>query len=298
MRKTLILSLAAFAVALSSANAVKPPEGAFLKSRVGTVEQLAQQVIDDAIVAARYAKHYRMSRNDVVSYFQVNLRIGKLRSDYETTVYTVSGQTDISPVKKILTKGAYVFILPDGQPLLEGKTGNPLGDELPLIVSSGPKGIGASEVGDGSSVGAALDSGNAGTISEVVETTGEDGVVAKVLGTPAAEIGALPGTAIPGGADAMPIVLPSVVAGVEPIVDVVASMPVGTSGSFLGLSNLNAVLPIAAVLGGAALAGGGGGGTSASSPVEPPAQVPEPASLLALALGGSSILMGRIKRRG
>lgn len=274
MRRAIIFSLAAFVVASSAVSAAKMPAGSFLRSRVTNVEQLAQQVVNDAIVAARYARHYRTPRNEVVTYFENNLRVGRLRNDFETTVFTVSGQVDISSTKKVLPKGSYVFVLPNGTPILEAGTGNPLGDELPLLIAAKAETVAPS----------VQTAGDAAAAPGAIEATTEEGVVTRVLGTPGMELGAVP--------DVTALTVPAVTA-VEPVVDIVAAVPVATGPAFA--SSIGSAFPIAALIGGAAmLAGGGGSGQSSSAPVT---EVPEPASILALAMCGSGIAVGRLRRR-
>lgn len=280
MRKALLLSAAVLVAASSAVCAAKTPKGSFLTSRVTTLEQLVQQVTDDAIVAARYARHFRTPRNEVVDYFQSSLRIGRLRSDFETPVYTISGRTDAVATKKVLPKGSYVFVAATGEPLLEASTGNPLLDHLPLSLPNSEQ------------------AGGGVTPAGVAAGPGGSGVVTTVLGQSAATVGGTAGTssaleaASPVGPGPLAILSPAAAA--EPVVEIVSSIPVGgDGGSFFGAAGLGKVLPLAAAIGGAAaLAGGGGGPAPAHEPL-----VPEPASLAALAFGLSALGLARLRRR-
>lgn len=273
----MVLLVVALVAGSSVVSAAKMPKGSFLTSHVTTVEGLAQQVTDDAIVAARYAKHFRASRNAVVDYFQANLQIGRLRTDYHATVYVVSGLTDIAPTEKVLPKGSYVFVAANGLPLLEASTGDPIADHLPQplsVIGSGPA--------SATSAAVTAASGEAG-LSAVVAPGVSDGVLTKVLAEPPAEIGTAP-----GGLAAASL------ATSEPLVDIVASMP--SVGPAAGLASIGRILPVAAVIGGIALAGGGGSSQSpGTGPV--PSPVPEPASLSVLALGVSALAFRTLKRR-
>ncbi|MBI2844586.1 MAG: PEP-CTERM sorting domain-containing protein [Armatimonadetes bacterium] len=285
MRKAIVFCIAAFIVASSAVTAAKMPKGSFLMSPVSNVEQLAKQVTDDPIVAARYAKCFSMSRNLVVDYFEKNLRIGRLRSDFETTIYVVSEKVDLSTTTKVLQKGSYVFVAPDGQPLLEGRTGNPLLDYLPLPMK----------------VGAAVSSGTgaAGPVdATAVAGSGPaavDNVVTKVLSSNPVEIGTA-ATVLPVG-EVAPLAVVGGAASLESVVDIVASMPVGATGAAFGVPGIGVILPLAAVVGGAALVGAGGGGsdsTSSQAPVD--TQIPEPATMTMLAIGASALAL-RLRRR-
>ncbi|MEN6520758.1 MAG: hypothetical protein ABFD46_06350 [Armatimonadota bacterium] len=264
MRKIIVIaSIMIVALAAVSAQGAKTAKRSFLVSSVTTVDQLAQQIIDDANVAARYAKHYRMSRNAVVDYFQKNLRIGRLTKDYETTVYCIRDKTDITIEKRTLPAGSYVFVSMDGTPVLEGRTGNPLGDSLPMVMLSEPA----------PTAGSTLKSSLSSVDGTGALTSTDDGVMTKVLGTQPSELGV---TAASVGA-------------VEPMVEIVSAMPVTSApNAALGAANLRMLIPAAAVLGGAAIAANSGGdsGTSPS-----PANIPEPISLITLALGASGIAL-------
>lgn len=172
VKRTLLFAIAVVVLVASAATAAKMPSGSFLAAPVYNTEQLAKQTTDNSLVATRYAKFYGMSRNAVVDYFMTDLRIGMLKSDFEATVYLVSGKTDFRATTKLLRKGSYVFIGKSGQPVLEAGTGNPIGAQEPL-----PK---------------AGDSG-----------TGE--VVTKVLGS-SAELGPAGAVITPGAADLLPAV--------------------------------------------------------------------------------------------
>lgn len=268
MKRIIVLASIIFVVvAAVSAHGAKAPKNSFLVSSVATVDQLAQQVINDATVAARYAKHYKMSRNAVVDYFQKNLRIGKLTKDYETTVYYIHERTDISSEKRTLFAGSYVFVAADGTPMLEGSTGNPLGDSLPSMMFTDSS---AASTPESSLQGLSSVDGPEALIAA------DGDVVTKVLGTQPAELG----VAVTG------------IGAMEPAIELVSAIPVSAAPSAaFGAANLRLLIPAAAILGGAAMAGGGDSGRSPA-----PANVPEPGSLVALALGASGILLPKLRR--
>lgn len=249
MKRTYLFAMAAI-VLVSTVASAKMPKGSFLNSPVNGTEQLARQVTDDAIVAARYAKHFGMSRDYVVAYFQGNLAIGKLKSDYETTIYRIKGRTDAVAEQTVLAAGTYVFLSTDGEPILEASSGDPVAMNLPLKVSNKPK----------------------PASSTLVPGTGSEDVVTKVLGSAPIEAGT-PALGTTAAADAVvPMGIPAA-ASTFPAVEIVGSIPAAGGGSGAAL-----LLPLA-LLG--ALGGGGGGGSSAPQP----ASVPEPSSLMMIAMG-------------
>lgn len=270
VRRATVLILGVLILMSSVASAAKMPKGSFLNSPVSNVQELAQQVVDDAIVAARYAKHFQTPRNAVVDYFKGNLRVGKLTKDYECTVYNITDKTDTVATKKILSAGTYVFVTLDGKPLLEGKTGNPLASTLPFLsTQEGSRQI-VQETGS-TSGGASGTSGVTGT----TPASSED-VVTRVLGTTPIESGA-----------AMPVI--------ESTVEIVSAMPISAPAS-IG-SSMGSILPVAAAIGAAALAMGGGDGDGGSPPPTDPNPIPEPASMIALALGISALAFRMRKQK-
>lgn len=264
--------MALVVVAAASAKAAKMPSGSFLNNRVGTVDQLAQQVVNDPIVAARYARHFRMPRNSVVDFFQSNLRAARLLADYDATVYKMSGKTEAVATKQRLLKGAYVFVTKEGQPLLEAATGNPLANQLPIQLAASP---------ETNSLGSASE----GTVSGVSSVPAQDGVVTRVMGTQPAELGSV-----------APVVMSANVAGaMAPAVEVVSAIPMASS--LAGISRLGSILPVVAAVGGAAaLAGGGGGNTTKGTDNGGDQSVPEPSSMAALLLGASGLVL-RFRRK-
>jgi hypothetical protein len=278
VRKIWILAVVALVVvAAASAKAAKMPSGSFLNDSVTTVDQLSQQVVNDAIVAARYAKHFRMPRNSVVDFFQSNLRAAKLLADYETTVYGISGKTEAVATKRTLLKGTYVFVLKNDQPLLEASTGNPLEDHLPILLTTEPDSFAQIESANGEGA----------VIPGASSLPAQDGIVTRVMGTQPAELGAIA---------PMVAATTNAAAAMQPSIEIVSAIPISSSSA--GLVRLGSVLPIVAAVGGAAaLAGGGGGNRTNNDSGGIPAPVPEPSSIATLLLGASGIVLGKYRFR-
>lgn len=121
-------------VAVSSA---QMPDGAFLNQPAGSTSQLTDQVRNDPQVAARFVKHYRMSREEVIRYFST-LRLEKLREDTAVTVYGAQPDGTIRRRTTRLPKGTLVWIEPDGTLALRKQCGNPLSTG-PRIAAQNPK---------------------------------------------------------------------------------------------------------------------------------------------------------------
>lgn len=263
MRKLIVLTITIVILVSSAAFAARTPKGSFLNSAVTDVQQLAQQVIDDAIVAARYAKHYQTPRNSVVDFFQNNLKVGRLKADYKATVYTITEGTNTMAAEKTLPAGSYVFITQDGRPFIEASTGNPLSSSIPFTAFE--------KIGENTSNAASgvASASSTSTSSMIVPTT--DGVVTKVLGTEPIEVASA----------------------VTAVTEIVPSIPPSAVYAARGVSSLASVLPVAALVGGVAFAGSGG-----SSPSPPVGSVPEPGSMAAIVtVAVSALSIIRLKRR-
>lgn len=275
MVKAMFIAALLFVLVSSTVIAGGLPKGSFLNAPVVNVEQLSQQVVDDAVVAARYAKHFGTSRNAVVEYFQDNLKAGRLKTSWECTVYMISEKTDIVSTHKVLSAGTYVFAAADGRPMLDAVSGNPLTDAMPIASfksSSRSKTAGQTAVA-------------------------ADDVVTKVLGASAAEIGT---PAMSANAGALAVAAGGA-AVTDPAVELVASIPIGaTETSVHRPSSMLGILPIAALVGGLAAAGGGGGHNSPSATTNAgntEIPVPEPSSISLVMACGMGIVLTRVRGR-
>lgn len=272
MRKSVLLTMSMLIMASSATFAAKMPGGSFLKSPVSNVAELTRQVTDDAIVAARYAKHFGTTRNTVVDYFKTSLRIGRLKSDYRAIVYTVKGRTDFDSSRKTLPVGTYVFVDGNGRPVLDARTGDPITGQLDPAKIVAPKKLTSK--------------------ASVPATT-------SVPSAPSAQIASAASSISAAEIMAPPTDLVTTMAATEtilPAMDIVTSMPVVATTS--SRPSLGFIMPVAAALGGASALFAGGKSESSRPTIPPidPTPVPEPTTLAALALGASTLVFSRMRK--
>lgn len=134
MRNCVAAIILASLVALSSA---QMPEGAFLNQPAASTSQLTDQVRNDPQVSARFEKHYRMSRDEVLRYFST-LHLVRLKEDTEVTVYGSRPDGTIHRKTMRLPKGTQCWVEPDGTLALRKLCGNPLSTG-PRIAAQNPK---------------------------------------------------------------------------------------------------------------------------------------------------------------
>lgn len=135
----LLLALTGLMSATPSAAAavrrLKPPPESYLAYRVYTVDQLIQQVRDNPVVRQRYARHFQIPEDRVVSYMRANLVESYIPVTRRYTVYCVSRSGKFFPIKQVFRKGTKVFALRNGQPVLKWLCGNPLSRFLPAVMT-------------------------------------------------------------------------------------------------------------------------------------------------------------------
>ena len=272
-----VMTLMAVAVLTAGllASAYGMPSGSFLSSPAASSYDLAAQVSDNPLVAARYAKHFGVPKDTLVSYFRDELRPARLKSDYETVVYTMSGNGDIKPVRKTLRAGTYVFVDAKGRPVLEAATGNPMVVSLQIPRPAPPTMAYPAvpmQAAVGEDISLTIPNASSDTTSAPLALASFD--TADIASSAA-------GPEIPD---------------IMPTFEVVSTIPVSSPGISAAAPGAGALLPIALL--GAALAGGGGGGGTVYVPEPKPApSIPEPASIIALVFGASAMGLGRIRRR-
>ena len=114
---------------------VSPPPESYLQYRVYTVGQLIDQVQNNAVVRQRFARHFQIPEDRVVSYMRANLVESYIPQTRRYTVYCVSRSGKFFPVKQMFHKGTKVFALRNGQPVLKWLCGNPLSRFLPTVMT-------------------------------------------------------------------------------------------------------------------------------------------------------------------
>jgi len=303
MRRVTTLALVACLItaAMSCALAAqRTPPGSYLTYRATTVGELLQQVSTDTTARARYARHFGISPENVVSYFKQNLSLVSLKRPVKVTSWYLNRSGKISHKVKLLPKGTLVFARKDGTPMLAWSCGNPLNSGVDKAAApgstTGSKVGGVSDAVAGSTESAAAPAAADPAItqqtSQAVEQTAlaPQGIETKIMPNPAETVAAAavtvpptfaaetvpavvvaaqPGIASPGLAAAA---LPSVA--VAPVIAAAGGGGFGIAGALAGIGGL------------AALAGGGGGGGGGPAP----SPVPEPSGLAAMALGMGAIL--------
>ncbi|MBI2842266.1 MAG: hypothetical protein HYX78_02590 [Armatimonadetes bacterium] len=126
---TLIL---AGAIEDASAQRQRVPRGAFLRTRVSSVEEMADQCMRDPVVRARFARHFGIPPERLGDYLRDNVEIRRVTSSKPRKVFFVTPSGQVVSKTSRLRKGEAVFVLKDtGQPLFVQACGNPILKELP-----------------------------------------------------------------------------------------------------------------------------------------------------------------------
>lgn len=114
---------------------------AFNHFQVDSVDELVEAIQDNPTLLKRYAKHFRVSESEVISYVKSVLVPSTLKKD---TVFDVRGVTrtgKIYSVRTKLRKGTRIWATRSGVPVLKWACGNPLLARLPreMLVVPQPK---------------------------------------------------------------------------------------------------------------------------------------------------------------
>lgn len=103
----------------------------FLAWRSYSVDDLVAQVQRDPIARQRLAKHFHVAQANLVAYFRQNLKVITINKSGWRPVYGVDRTGRIYRSRDYFHKGAKVFGLKDGTPVLKLACGNPLITSLP-----------------------------------------------------------------------------------------------------------------------------------------------------------------------
>jgi len=273
----------------------RTPSGSFLKYRASTVAELVHQVSRDPVVKARYAHHFMIRPDKVVSYLAA-LKLVTLKSPVRVRSYYIS-PGGVCAKAKLLPKGTAVFAS-GGIPVLSWSCGNPLRAATPAKATRRPDQAKA-PAGD--------------TIRPPMKGATDDQlpVETKVLGQPAEATGGAPVAApeVFAQAEAAPAPLPEpmVVAQAAPLAGpsaVAGAMPAAAAASTSGVW---ALAGLSGLFGAVAAFGGGTDHTGQSPPPGPKPSfvvVPEPsgvsmaAASLPTVLGVAGIRRFRRRSRG
>jgi hypothetical protein len=128
-------------LACSAASAATPqrtPPGSFLRYRATTVQELVNQMRQDPVVRARYAKHFKTSPNTLASDVSHGVRLITLKSPARVTSFYISKSGRISGKRKLLSRGTLVFADSAGKPVIAWSCGNPLTTALARHVVKQP----------------------------------------------------------------------------------------------------------------------------------------------------------------
>ncbi|MEN6370557.1 MAG: DUF6777 domain-containing protein [Armatimonadota bacterium] len=130
----LVIVLAvAVAVFATEASASRAAPGAFILEKADTVQALVDQIASNKAVSSLYVKHYGMSEDRIIKYFEQNLRLVTLKKPIKVTTYFVSRNNRILSKQRLIPAGTKVFATPSGEPVLEWRCGNPISKQLPFV---------------------------------------------------------------------------------------------------------------------------------------------------------------------
>jgi len=127
----LAVTLILLSVPAGAAGRHRTGPDSFLTWRAYTVEDLVKQVEGDSVIRQRLAKHFHVSQAGLASYLRKHLRVITFSESGWRPVYGVNSIGRIYRARDYFHKGAKVFGLADGTPLLKYACGNPLVTELP-----------------------------------------------------------------------------------------------------------------------------------------------------------------------
>lgn len=116
-----------------SARRLSTPKDSYLEYKVYTVDQLIEQVSQNAAVRQRFARHFHIPEERVVSYMQANLVESYVPQTTHYTVYCVHPNGRFYKIHQTFRRGTKVFALKNGEPVMKWLCGNPLMHLLPDV---------------------------------------------------------------------------------------------------------------------------------------------------------------------
>jgi hypothetical protein len=258
-----------------------PGPGAFLKYRVNSPNALADQIVKEPRVGARYHEHFDMTAQAFSDYVRKNLELISLSKPTVATVYFMSKHGGTSSEKRVLPAGTRVFATKDKHaPVLEWRCGNPLAASLPMVLSAKP-----AEPKTAGAIRTAQPPATPVTPSATVAqtpTTTVEGATDAVVPPPAVSVLPSVETLTPPITPVVPATAPVEVAATP----AVTAPPIVTGGSH----SFPWLIPL--ILGaGAGLAGGGGDNHPNPTPV------PEPTTMVIIATSAAAFGLRMTTRR-
>lgn len=259
--KELRLAAACLGVmAVAPLAAARPEPNAFLNRLAPDMKALVVQVQNDPEVYARYAKHFGMSKNELLAYFST-LKPSRIARSGPYVVYNIHDDGIVRSRIFNLKAGSLIYIDSIGTPILKKICGNPM--------ATSPKKLSAVNLIQEAPVSESF------RLKPIPEVGPEAATPAEL--TVAEELAQPPVEATP---EITPPVAPPVTETPPVIPEVKPSFEVAPSGN-------GWILPL--LSGAVALAGGGGGGGHSV--------VPEPTSLAAAGSIVGMWAMSRLRRR-
>ncbi|MBS1716681.1 MAG: PEP-CTERM sorting domain-containing protein [Armatimonadetes bacterium] len=109
----------------TAAALAKMPKNAFLIHPVANTEQLVREVESSRVVMDRYARHFALKPDDVLTYLR-SLHVMRLPAPLTTTIYSVPTTGVLRTHVDTIPKGEKIFADNAGNPALRLICGNPL----------------------------------------------------------------------------------------------------------------------------------------------------------------------------
>jgi len=125
-----LLIAAALTVAVAAQAHVEP--GSFLNKRAHTVKELVWETEHDSQVLSRYERHFRMSEEQLVRYFE-SLHVGRIQTTGSYVVYNCHDDEVIRARVFKLKAGTPMFVDENGKPILKISCGNPMIAPTPKV---------------------------------------------------------------------------------------------------------------------------------------------------------------------
>jgi len=261
----------------------------------------------DPSLAARYAKHFGSTNYGVSDYFGKKVTLIRLRRAATTYVYYYNSRGMVTRGRRVMPAGTLVFATESGEPVLDWRCGNPLRSSLP--VRSAIRRTDDKRSTARTATGTGTKAAPSGTLTKVAAGPPDaDKVVEKVLASTPAEyapVATLTPVALETVASAAPLatspMVPTAAGAALPPIAEVAVIPtmsaVAAVPAIAGASHaFSWFLPAMAALGGGAAIASKGGATHevAPPPTEP---VPEPKSVLPLAVSLATACTAILRKR-